>query len=143
MAPFLQDEIGWSEKQYGNINTAFMIGYAICFLIMGAFVDKIGTKTGYAISVGLWAIAQASTALAKSWIGFAFARSDFRLVSQAISLLQIKCLPSGFPKRSGHLLSVSITEAQMSEHCLSPLIIPVVVSAFGNDWRAAFLWTIP
>jgi len=26
---------------------------------------------------------------------------------------------------------------------LSPLIIPVVVVAAGNDWRAAFLWTFP
>ena len=74
MAPFLQKEIGWSEQQYGNINTAFMIGYALCFLIMGAMVDKIGTKKGYAISVGLWAIAQASTAFAKTWIGFAISR---------------------------------------------------------------------
>jgi len=68
MAPFLQDEIGWTEKQYGNINSAFMVGYALCFLLMGVLVDRIGTKSGYAISVGLWAIAQASTALAKSWI---------------------------------------------------------------------------
>src|SRR4030066_203241 len=79
MAPFLQDEIGWTEKQYGNINSAFMAGYGICFLIMGAFVDRIGTKTGYAISVMLWAIAQASTALAKSWVGFAFARTGLSI----------------------------------------------------------------
>lgn len=25
---------------------------------------------------------------------------------------------------------------------LSPLIVPVVVAAYGNDWRAAFLWTL-
>src|SRR5450759_305756 len=75
MAPFLQKDIGWSEQQYGNINTAFMIGYALCFLIMGAFVDKVGTKAGYAISVGLWSIDQAFTVLAKTWMGFAFART--------------------------------------------------------------------
>lgn len=28
MAPFLQKEIGWTEEQYGKINTAFMVGYA-------------------------------------------------------------------------------------------------------------------
>lgn len=71
MAPFLQDEVGWTEKQYGNINSAFMVGYALCFLMMGVLDDRIGTKSGYAISVGLWAVAKASTALAKSWIGFA------------------------------------------------------------------------
>ena len=33
MAPFLQKDIGWSEQQYGNINTAFMIGYHLPFMI--------------------------------------------------------------------------------------------------------------
>src|SRR5512140_1131522 len=64
MAPFLQKEIGWIEQQYGNINTAFMVGYAVCFLIMGPLIDRIGSRAGYAISVGLWAVAQASTVLA-------------------------------------------------------------------------------
>ncbi len=79
MAPFLQKEIGWNEQQYGHINTAFMIGYALCFLIMGALVDKIGTKAGYTISVGLWALAQASTVLARSWIGFALVRAGLSI----------------------------------------------------------------
>ena len=79
MAPFLQKEIGWSEQQYGNINTAFMIGYALCFLVMGTFIDRIGSRAGYALSVGLWAIAQASTALARSWIGFAAARTGLSI----------------------------------------------------------------
>ena len=69
MAPFLQKEIGWSEQQYGNINTAFMIGYALCFLIMGSFIDSIGSRIEYALSVGLWAVAQASTVFAKTWMG--------------------------------------------------------------------------
>jgi ACS family hexuronate transporter-like MFS transporter len=143
MAPFLQDEIGWSEQQYGNINSAFMIGYALCFLIMGAFVDRIGTKTGYAISVSLWAIAQASTALAKSWIGFALARTGLSVGQSGNFPVANKVLAEWFPKKERAFAVGLFNGGSNVGTLLSPLIIPVVVSAFNNNWRAAFLWTLP
>jgi len=143
MAPFLQKDIGWSEQQYGNINTAFMIGYALCFLIMGAFVDKVGTKAGYAISVGLWSIAQASTVLAKTWIGFAFARTGLSFGQSGNFPVANKVLAEWFPKKE-RALAVGLFNGGSNIGTLaSPLIIPVVVSAFNNDWRAAFIWTLP
>ncbi len=143
MAPFLQDEIGWSEKQYGNINTAFMAGYAICFLIMGAFIDKTGARAGYAISVALWAIANASTILGKTWIGFAISRAGLSIGQSGNFPVANKVLAEWFPKRE-RALAVSLFNGGSNVGTLtSPLVIPVVVSAFGNDWRAAFLWTLP
>jgi ACS family hexuronate transporter-like MFS transporter len=143
MAPFLQDEIGWSEQQYGNINSAFMIGYALCFLIMGVIVDRIGTKAGYAISVSLWAVAQASTALAKSWIGFALARTGLSIGQSGNFPVANKVLAEWFPKKERAFAIGLYNGGSNVGTLLSPLIIPVVVSAFSNDWRAAFLWTLP
>jgi len=143
MAPFLQDEIGWTEKQYGNINSAFMAGYALCFLIMGVIVDRIGTKTGYAISVGLWAVAQASTALARSWIGFALARLGLSVGQSGNFPVANKALAEWFPKKERAFAVGLYNGGSNVGTLLSPLIIPVVVSAYGNDWRAAFLWTLP
>ncbi len=143
MAPFLQKEIGWSEQQYGNINSAFMVGYAICFLIMGAFVDKIGTKAGYAISVSLWALAQASTALAKTWIGFAIARTGLSIGQSGNFPVANKVLAEWFPKKERALAIGLFNGGSNVGTLLSPLIIPVVVSSFNNNWQAAFLWTLP
>ncbi len=143
MAPFLQEDIGWSEQQYGNINTAFMIGYAICFLIMGAFVDKIGTRAGYAISVGLWAVAQASAALAKTWIGFAFSRIGLSVGQSGNFPVANKAIAEWFPKKERALAIGLFNGGSNVGTMASPLIIPVVISAFNNDWRAAFLWTLP
>ena len=143
MAPFLQEEIGWNEKQYGNINTAFMIGYAICFLIMGPFVDKVGTRKGYAISMGLWAIAQASTALARTWIGFAIARTGLSIGQSGNFPVANKVLAEWFPKKERAFAIGLFNGGSNVGTLLSPLVIPVVVSAFNNDWRAAFLWTFP
>lgn len=143
MAPFLQEDIGWSEQQYGNINTAFMIGYAVCFLIMGVFVDKIGTRAGYAISVGLWAVAQASAALAKTWIGFAFSRIGLSVGQSGNFPVANKAIAEWFPKKERALAIGLFNGGSNVGTMASPLIIPIVISAFNNDWRAAFLWTLP
>ena len=143
LAPFIQKDIGWSEQQYGNINTAFMIGYAICFLIMGAFVDKIGTKTGYAISVGLWSLAQASTALAKTWIGFAISRTGLSIGQSGNFPVANKVIAEWFPKKERALAVGIFNGGANAGTIISPLIIPVIVSIFNNDWRAAFIWTLP
>ena len=143
MAPFLQKEIGWSEQQYGNINTAFMIGYAICFLIMGAFVDKVGTKTGYAISMGLWSLAQAATVLAKTWVGFAISRTGLSIGQSGNFPVANKVLAEWFPKKERALAVGLFNGGANMGTLLSPLVIPVIVSAFNNNWRAAFLWTLP
>jgi MFS transporter, ACS family, aldohexuronate transporter len=143
MAPFLQKEIGWSEQEYGNINTAFMIGYALCFLIMGSFIDRIGSRPGYALSVGLWAIAQASTVFAKTWIGFALSRTALSVGQSGNFPVANKVLAEWFPKKE-RALAVSLFNGGSNVGTLtSPLVIPLVVSAFGNNWRAAFLWTLP
>ncbi len=143
MAPFLQDEIGWTEKQYGHINSAFMIGYALCFLIMGVIVDKTGTKAGYPVSVGLWAVAQAATAFAGSWIGFALARLGLSVGQSGNFPVANKVLAEWFPKKERALAVGLFNGGANAGTLLSPLLIPVIVSTFGNDWRAAFLWTFP
>lgn len=143
MAPFLQTEIGWSEEQYGNINTAFMVGYALCFLLMGAFIDKTGTKAGYAISVGMWAIAQATTVLAKSWAGFAVARTGLSIGQSGNFPVANKVLAEWFPKKERAFAVALFNGGSNVGTMASPLVIPIVVSAFNNDWRAAFLWTLP
>lgn len=143
MAPFLQKEIGWSEQQYGNINTAFMIGYAICFLIMGAFVDKIGTKAGYTLSVGLWSLAQAATTLARTWIGFAIARTGLSTGQSGNFPVANKVLGEWFPKKERAFAVGLFNGGSNVGTLLSPLIIPVVVTSFNNRWQAAFLWTLP
>jgi ACS family hexuronate transporter-like MFS transporter len=143
MAPFLQKEIGWSEQQYGNINTAFMVGYAVCFLIMGPLIDRIGSRTGYAISVGLWAVAQASTIFARTWAGFALSRTGLSVGQSGNFPVANKVLAEWFPKKE-RALAVGLFNGGSNVGTLtSPLVIPIVVSAFGNDWRAAFLWTLP
>jgi ACS family hexuronate transporter-like MFS transporter len=142
LAPDLQRSIGWNEEQYGYINTAFMIAYAICFLIMGTIIDRIGTKKGYMVSIGIWSLATAAHALAASWVGFAIARFSLAVGQSGNFPSAIKAVAEWFPKKE-RALAVSIFNggANMGT-ILSPLIIPGLVLMAGS-WRVAFLWTVP
>ncbi len=143
MAPFLQEEIGWTEQQYGNINSVFMIGYALCFLVAGMVVDRIGTKSGYAASVSLWAAAQGLTALAASWVGFAIFRAGLSVGQSGNFPVANKVLSEWFPRKERAFAVGLFNGGANVGTLLSPLIIPLVVLAFNNNWRAAFLWTLP
>jgi ACS family hexuronate transporter-like MFS transporter len=53
---------------------AFTAAYALGLLFFGRFIDWVGTKIGYSVSVVIWSVAGMLHALAKSVFGFSLAR---------------------------------------------------------------------
>ena len=51
---FIKPEFGWTDANYGTITSLFSILYAVFCLFAGKFVDKMGTKKGYLIAIGVW-----------------------------------------------------------------------------------------
>src|SRR6266700_1564111 len=47
----LDKQIGWTNEQFGWVNSAFQLAYGVGLLGFGWFVDRFGTKIGYAISI--------------------------------------------------------------------------------------------
>lgn len=66
LKPVLQDPtrgIGLTEVQFAAIVSIFSAAYAIGLLLAGNFVDKVGTRIGYAVAVAVWTIASISHSL--------------------------------------------------------------------------------
>jgi ACS family hexuronate transporter-like MFS transporter len=142
LAPELQKSIGWTEEQYGIINSVFMMAYAICFILMGTLIDKFGTKKGYIVSIGIWSIATLGHTLARSWVGFAAARFSLAVGQSGSFPSAIKAVAEWFPKKDRALAVGIFNGGANMGTILSPLIIPVLVLSFDN-WRVGFLWTFP
>lgn len=142
LAPELQKSIGWTEEQYGLINSVFMMAYAICFLVMGSFIDKFGTRKGYLVSIGIWSIAALGHALARTWVGFAVARFSLAVGQSGNFPSAIKAVAEWFPKKDRALAIGIFNGGSNMGTILSPLIIPFLVIHFDN-WRVGFLWTFP
>ena len=142
LAPYLQERIGWSEEQYGIINSAFMLSYAISFLFIGRIIDWLGTRKGYILSIGIWSIAAACHAFARSWIGFAVARFSLAVGQAGNFPSAIRVVAEWFPKKD-RALAVGIFNGGANVGTIvAPLVIPILVLGF-DDWRLGFLWTFP
>lgn len=51
---FIAPEFHWTDSDYGTITGLFSIFYAIACLFAGKFIDWMGTKKGYLISIFVW-----------------------------------------------------------------------------------------
>ena len=98
LAPVLQKDIGWTELQYGFIVTAFQAAYALGLALFGRFVDRRGTRRGYAISIVSWSLAAAAHALARTPLGFGAARAALGLAEGGNFPAAIKAVAEWFPK---------------------------------------------
>jgi ACS family hexuronate transporter-like MFS transporter len=53
----LDKQLGWTNEQFGMVNSAFQGAYGIGLLLFGWFIDRYGTKIGYAVSIAAWSLA--------------------------------------------------------------------------------------
>ncbi|NII09373.1 MFS transporter [Oleiagrimonas sp. C23AA] len=139
LAPFLQTHFGWTELQYSDIVIAFEAAYAIGLLCAGAVIDKLGTRIGYALAIGIWSLAAMGHALASGVASFAAARFALGLGESGNFPAATKTVAEWFPRRE-RALAVGIFNAGSNFGAIiAPLMVPVMTVAFG--WQSAFLFT--
>ncbi|MGH8146076.1 MAG: MFS transporter [Rhodanobacteraceae bacterium] len=139
LAPFLQQRIGWNQIEYGYIVTAFQAAYAIGMVGAGAIIDRLGTRIGYAIAIGVWSLAEMGHALATTAIGFGIARFALGLGESGNFPAAVKTVAEWFPRRE-RALAVGVFNSGTSIGAIvAALLVPVITVEWG--WRAAFLLT--
>ncbi|HTR82470.1 MAG TPA: MFS transporter [Bacteroidota bacterium] len=139
LAPLLQHDIGWSEIDYGYIVTAFTGAYAIGLLIFGRFIDKVGTKIGYTLSIFLWSIAAMGHALVRSVFGFGVARFGLGLSESGNFPAAIKATAEWFPKKERAYATGWFNSGANIGAVVAPAIVPWITLTWG--WREAFIFT--
>lgn len=139
IAPELQKTIGWTDTQYGDINAAFTLAYAIGFLIFGWFLDRVGVKIGYTVALVFWSLAAVGHALARSAFGFGVARFMLGLGEAGNFPAAIKTTAEWFPKRERALATGIFNAGSNVGAFLAPVLAPVLFLHYG--WQAVFLVT--
>jgi ACS family hexuronate transporter-like MFS transporter len=139
LAPDLQKTIGWTDTQYGDINAAFSCAYAIGFLVAGRWIDRVGTRLGYAATLIAWSLAAAGHALARSAFGFGVARFLLGLGEAGNFPAAIKTTAEWFPRRERALATGIFDAGSNVGAVLAPLIVPALALASG--WQSAFIVT--
>ncbi len=139
LAPMLQHTIGWSEQGYSNIIIAFQVAYAVGLVAAGRMIDRVGTRVGYALIMGVWSLAAMGHALATTALGFGIARFFLGLGESGNFPAAVKTTAEWFPQRERSLATGIFNSGANLGAMLAPAIIPLVTIRFG--WQAAFLVT--
>ena len=53
---FIKPQFHWTDADYGTVTSFFSIFYAFACLFAGKFIDWIGTRKGYIISIIVWSV---------------------------------------------------------------------------------------
>ena len=137
LKPILDDQLHWTNAEFGMVNSAFQGAYGVSLLVFGWLIDKYGTKIGYAISIAAWSLAAMGHALVGSVGGFLWARVALGLGEGGNYPAAIKATALWFPKKERALATSLFNSGANVGAILAPAIVPWMAFKFG--WQSAFL----
>lgn len=145
---FLDAELGWTNEQFGMVNSAFQGAYAVGLLAFGWFVDRYGTKIGYAVSLVAWSVMAMAHALVGSVGGFFMARAALGFSEGGNFPSAIKAVALWFPKRERAFATAIFNSGTNVGALIAPAVIPWIALTFGWRWAfvlagaAGFIWLL-
>jgi len=137
LKPILDEQLHWSNEQYGRVNAAFQGAYAIGLLLFGPFVDRVGTKLGYAVSIAAWSLSALGHGFVASVTGFFRARVALGVSEGGNFPSAIKAVALWFPKSERAFATALFNSGANVGAVLAPAIVPIVAETWG--WQAAFV----
>lgn len=139
LKPVIAGDLHWTDTQYGLINSAFQLGYAVMMPLAGRIIDRVGIRVGYSLAVLFWSLASMSHAFAGSALQFGAARLGLGLGEAANFPAAIKTVADWFPRRERALATGIMNGGSNTGAVIAPLVVPLLTSHFG--WHSAFLFT--
>jgi ACS family hexuronate transporter-like MFS transporter len=145
LATTLQYKVfGWTDLQYGYITASFQIAYGIGAVLMGAVIDRFGTRIGYSLTIGIWSffgMLHAAVRPSFGFIGFMGARFGLGLGESGNFPACIKTVAEWFPKKERAFATGIFNAGSNVGAILAPISIPFIVGENGENWQYAFLIT--
>ena len=120
MWPAISEDIGATKEDYALLVTIFMVFYAIGQFAFGRLFDRIGTRFGFALSIGFWSISIALHAVANSILSFSVFRACLGSPRPGPGRERSRPMPSGSRRESGPSPRASSTPAPPSGRSSRP-----------------------
>ena len=141
--------LGLTKQDYGNILNIFMVAYALGQLFSGKLFDKVGTRIGYVISIGVWGLSSFLHSTVRGFASIAFFRSTLGLSEAGNWPGAVKSNAEWFPIKERAFAQGLFNAGASIGSVIAPLLIAGLFVAYG--WRITFmivgsfglLWVIP
>jgi ACS family hexuronate transporter-like MFS transporter len=138
LKPILDEQLHWTSTQFGAINSAFQASYGLSLFVFGWFIDKYGTKIGYAVSIFAWSLAAIGHALVGSINGFFVARIALGLGEGGNFPAAIKATAQWFPKKERALATSLFNSGANVGAIVAPALVPAIALHLGWHWAFIF-----
>ena len=159
LKPELTDHFHWTNTDYANITAAFQFIYAIAMLFAGRFVDRLGTRKGYAWAIAIWSAGAMIHAIISfvnpdtqtslgfitlplSVLGFMICRALLAIGESGNFPAAIKATAEWFPKKDRALATGVFNSGANIGAILAPLTVPWIAGHLGWDWAFILIGAI-
>jgi ACS family hexuronate transporter-like MFS transporter len=134
LIPEIKKELNIDDIAYSHILSAFQLTYTLGFLIAGKFIDSIGTKLGYLLSILFWSISSGLHSLCKSALCLTSWRGVFGLAASGNFPAAIKSVSEWFPIKERSFATSLFNSGSSISSIVGPPVIAVIFYSAGWRW---------
>ena len=136
LAPTIMEEFQMTNVAYSRVVTMFLIAYTISQSVSGKILDRIGTRVGFMLFVGLWTVSSMLHAAARSVFQLGLFRFMLGFGEAGNWPGAAKSVAEWFPvKERAFAMAIFNSGASIGAVVAPPIIVWVALT-FG--WRYAF-----
>lgn len=136
LAPTIRETFGMSNASYSRVVTTFLLGYTISQAVSGKILDRIGTRAGFMLFVGVWTIASVLHSTARSVVQLGLFRFILGLGEAGNWPGAAKVVAEWFPVRERAFGMAIFNSGASIGAVIAPPLIAWVAITYG--WRKAF-----
>lgn len=136
LKPMLQEDLHWTDADYGHLAATFQLSAAIAFLFTGWFTDRVGLKVANPLAVGSWSLAAMAHGLAHTVAQFTAARVALGATEALGTPTGIKTITAVFDAKTRSMALGLFNAAGNIGAVVTPLFVPFLAGAVG--WRNTF-----
>ena len=137
--PAIRAELQLDAMAYSRIVFVFLLAYAVGHPVAGWFLDRTGTRHGFAVAVGAWSVAGMLHALAAGTGALAFYRFLLGFSEAAALPAAVKAASEWFPASFRGTAVGAVNNGIGLGAIVAPPLCAWLLIAYG--WRATFVLT--
>ncbi len=137
MWPEIAKDVGATKEDYALLVTVFMLFYAAGQFVFGRLFDIIGTRMGFALSIGVWSISIALHSVTHSILSFSIVRAMLGISEAGAWPGAVKANAEWFPARERALAQGIFNAGASVGAIISAPLIALLFLWLG--WRGTFI----
>jgi ACS family hexuronate transporter-like MFS transporter len=149
MWPGIAAELGMDKRDYANIITVFLVGYAVGQSLFGKLFDALGTRIGFLLSILVWSVSIGLHFVARSAMSFGLFRVLLGMGEAGNWPGATKAIAEWFPVRERALGQGIFGAGASIGSIIAPPLVAFLYAWVG--WKSTFvligalgfIWIVP